>query len=53
MKLTDNEAANFRVINDKNNSIMSLAGKHIEMKKWVLVENVDDDETSSLEENMQ
>lgn len=53
MKLTDNEAANFRVINDKNNSITSLAGKHIEMKKWVLVENVDDDETSSLEENMQ
>ena len=53
MKLTDSEAANFRVINDKNNSITSMAGKHIEMKKWVLVENVDDDETLSLEENMQ
>lgn len=53
MKLTDSEAANFRVINDKNNSITSLAGKHIEMKKWVLVENVDEDETSSIEENMQ
>ena len=53
MKLTDSEAANFRVINDKNNSITSLAGKHIEMKKWVLVEDVDEDETSSIEENMQ
>lgn len=52
MKLTDNEAANFRVINDKNNSIVTLAGKHIEMKKWVLVENIDEDETSSIEENL-
>lgn len=35
MRLTDEEVTNLRVVNDKNNAIVSLAGKHIEMKKWV------------------
>lgn len=52
MKLTDTEAANFRIISDKNNSVTSLAGKHIEMKKWVLVENSADDETAAIEESL-
>lgn len=50
MKLTDSEASNFRIINDKNNSIVNLVGKHIEMKKWIAIENSNDDETTNLEE---
>lgn len=51
MKLSDIEASNLRVINDKNNAIVNLAGKHIEMKKWILVETIEDD-TASLEDNL-
>ena len=38
VKLNSNEASNFRVVNDANNKIVSLNGKHIECKKWVIVE---------------
>lgn len=51
VKLTDSEASNIRIVNDKNNAIVNLNGKHIEMKKWILVENSDDD-VSDLEENL-
>ena len=51
MKLSESEMSNFRVINDKNNSIVNLNGKHLEMKKWVLVEKTDDD-IESLEDNL-
>lgn len=51
MKLSSHEAANFRIVNDKNNAIVNLAGKSIEIKKWVLVEKTDD-ETISLEESL-
>ena len=37
MKLTDTEASNFRLVSDKNNAIANMNGKHLEMKKWVLV----------------
>ena len=37
MKLTNTEASNFRLVSDKNNAIASMNGKHLEMKKWVLV----------------
>lgn len=52
LKLSESEMANLRVINDKNNSIFSLNGRHIEMKKWVLVDS-DDSEITDLEQNMQ
>lgn len=52
MKLTDTEAANFRLVNDKNNAIVNMNGKHLEMKKWILVQNSDEDESTQLEENM-
>ena len=52
MQLSENEAKNIRVVNDKTNGIVSLKGKHIEMMKWVLVENSEDDEVSSLEESI-
>lgn len=47
MKLTPSEANNFRIVNDSNNKIMNLNGKHIEAKRWICVEvnsedNVDD-----------
>lgn len=52
MKLSDSEASNLRIINDKNNSIVNIAGKHIEMKKWVLVEKSEQDEATSIEESL-
>lgn len=52
MKLTDAEASNFRLVSDKNNAIASMNGKHLEMKKWVLVQNSEEDESTQLEESM-
>ena len=52
MKLSDSEAANIRVINDKNNALVNLNGKHLEMKRWILVETSDSDGCSQLEENL-
>ena len=52
MKLSDSEAANIRVINDKNNALVNLNGKHFEMKRWILVETSDSDDCSQLEENL-
>ena len=39
MKLTPVEAANFRIVTDLNNKIVSMNGKHIEAKRWTLVED--------------
>lgn len=39
VKLSENESSNIRIINSKNNSIVQLVNKHIEIKKWVIVEN--------------
>lgn len=52
MQLSESEAKNIRIVNDKTNGIVNLKGKHIEMMKWVLVENSEDDETSSLDESV-
>lgn len=49
VKLSEQEASNIRVVSDKNNSLVSLTGKHIEMKKWVLIENTDDEECTQEE----
>ena len=48
VKLNANEAANFRIVNDSNNKIVNLTNKHIEARKWVIIEesaSVDDDST--------
>jgi hypothetical protein len=42
LRLTDDEMSNFRIINNKNNAIVKLNDKSIEMKKWVLVETSDE-----------
>ena len=52
MKLTNAEASNFRLVSDKNNAIANMNGKHLEMKKWVLVQNSEEDESTQLEESM-
>lgn len=52
LRLTDTEAANFRVVNNTNNKIVNLSGKHLEMKRWVKVEGETNDETSKLEGDM-
>lgn len=47
VKLNSTEASNFRIVNDSNNKIVSLNGKHIECRKWVIVEedsNEDEDD---------
>lgn len=50
MKLSEAEAKNIRIVNDKTNAIVNLNGKHFEMMKWILVEDSESDETTSLEE---
>jgi hypothetical protein len=43
VKLNSAEAANFRVVNDSSNKIVSMVGKHIEAKRWVRVEETSED----------
>lgn len=49
IKLTASESANFRIVNDSNNKIFSLAGKHIEAKKWVQVEETTENDDCAVE----
>ena len=51
VRLTDKEAKNFRLVNTDNNKLVSLKGKHIEMKRWIKVENSEDD--TSIESEIQ
>lgn len=51
LKLTDEEMSNFRIVNNKNNAVVNLKDKSIEMKRWVLVEN-SEDTTSCLEKEI-
>ena len=44
MKLSEKEAQNFRLVNDANNKIASMNGKHLEMKRWVAVETSSEDD---------
>lgn len=43
VKLNATEAANFRLVNDSSNKIVSMTGKHIEAKRWVRVEETSED----------
>lgn len=54
VKLTTTESSNIRIINDKNNSIFNLKDKHIEIKKWILIENIKDSDIDNvdLEDNL-
>lgn len=52
VRLTDTEAANIRVVDDKTNKVVNLNNKRIEMKRWIRVETSNEDETASLEESL-
>lgn len=52
VRLTDTEAANIRVVDDKTNKVVNLNNKHIEMKRWIRVETSNEDETAALEESL-
>lgn len=52
VRLTDTEAANIRVVDDKTNKVLNLNNKHIEMKRWIRVETSNEDETTALEESL-
>lgn len=52
MKLTPAEAANFRIVNDSSNKIVNMNGKHIEAKRWTLVEDHADDSTEDAIESI-
>ena len=52
VRLTDTEAANIRVVDDKTNKVVNLNNKHIEMKRWIRVESSNEDETTALEESL-
>ena len=38
MAVGEQEMANYRLISDKNNRILPMTGKHLEVMKWVIVE---------------
>ena len=45
VRLAGADAESFRLVNDANNKIVPIDGKHIEQKKWVLIqENADESE---------
>lgn len=48
VKLLGQEASNYRLISDKNNRELPFTGKHLEVLKWVLVE----DEQSEVNEQI-
>ena len=50
MKLSDKEMENIRVVNTANNRVINMNGKHIELKRWVLVENTDKENIINLED---
>ncbi len=52
VRLTDTEASNIRVVDDKTNKVVNLNNKHIEMKRWIRVETSNEDDTAALEESL-
>ena len=49
VKLNANEAANFRVVNDASNKIVSLNGRHLEARRWIQVKETTDDVDDAVE----
>ena len=47
LTLSDDEASEIRIISNKNNKICPLKDKHIEIMKWVLVEESENDDESA------
>lgn len=49
MRILGAEAGNYRLISDSNNREISMNGKHLEVLKWVLIE--DENDSNSQENN--
>lgn len=50
VRLTESEASNIRVVDNKTGRVSNLNGKHLEMKKWIRVEaEQSNDEVKELE----
>ena len=50
VRLTESEASNIRVVDNKTGRVSNLNGKHLEMKKWIRVESEQsNDEVKELE----
>lgn len=47
LRLSPAEAANFRVVSDSSNKIVSMKGKHLEAKKWLAIEHADSGQIDS------
>jgi hypothetical protein len=47
LRLSPAEAANFRIVNDGSNKIVSMKGKHIEAKKWLAIEHAAGEQINS------
>lgn len=49
VRLTATEASNIRIVNDSNNKLVPLTGKHIEAKRWVMVEETNESDDVVME----
>jgi len=47
VRLTSQEAKNFRVVSDSNNKIVSMNDKHLEAQRWVMIEDAESDDGSA------
>jgi hypothetical protein len=47
VKLTSQEAKNFRVVSDNNNKIINMNDKHLEAQRWVMIEDDGSDDSSA------
>ena len=46
MKLSEEEASEIRIVSDKNNKICPLTNKHIEVLKWVVTEDSENNDST-------
>lgn len=47
VRLTPQEASNFRVVSDSTNKIVSMNDKHLEAQRWVMIEDTESDSSSA------
>lgn len=50
IRLSDEEASEIRIVSDKNNKICELKDKHIEIMKWVMTEDAEENNSDTTEE---
>lgn len=50
VKILGNEISQYRLISDSNNKEISMNGKHLEMLKWILVQEENNEVTNSIQQ---